>query len=294
MARALNDILRELDTVYNPQRDTINKSITALDPAQEAEQKGLEAAKTDAFSQITDQANRRGLFYSGIPVAEEQRYTGASFLPAVANLRSRYAQQRFNLQDALSKITENQYMKAYGIRQGEMDSEAAERAAAARGGGGDGFSPSLGGAPSVLGEQGGYGFQKRKDGGFNFVDPYGNSVSAATYAAATGTPFRKLLQMMAQQGDQGAKSALGFVGDDFGYDPRKVNSGNASLYNSLVWGTGRKLPVGVLAPAGGNRPGGNRLPALGSTPTQQAMRQISPVQQQSQLGTSYLNTLIRR
>lgn len=143
MARALQDILTELNNVYDPQRQSINTQIGALDPQQQAEEKGLQAAKTDAFSQITDQANRRGLFYSGIPVAEEQRYTGANFLPAVANLHSRYAQQRFSLQDALNKVTQDQYTQAEGLRQQELDREAQAAAARAASGGG-GASPSFG------------------------------------------------------------------------------------------------------------------------------------------------------
>lgn len=145
-----------------------------LDPQLEAEQKGLQAQKVDSFQQITDQANRRGLFYSGLPLQEEQKYVGQQFLPAVANLRSKYATQRFGLQEALAKITETQYNNAYGIRQKELDLEeqqrqfnaklAAEEAASRRaaassgGGGGGGFAPSFGGGGGgVAAPQGGGG-----------------------------------------------------------------------------------------------------------------------------------------
>lgn len=150
MARALEQIISELNNVYNPQRDIYNKQITSLDPQLQAEQKGLEFAKRDAFDQIDQGANRRGLFYSGIPIQEEQRYTGATYLPAVANMRAKYAQQKFNLQDALAKLTRDQYSDAYSIRQKEMDTEAAERAAAAAraasGGGGLDFGGYGGGS----------------------------------------------------------------------------------------------------------------------------------------------------
>lgn len=82
---------------------------------------------------------------------------------------------------------------------------------------------------------------KRSDGGFNFTDAGGHPVSAATYAQSKGVAFRDLLSEMAKQGDQGAKTALGFVGNDYGYDPTKLVSGVSSpglinLYKSLVWG----------------------------------------------------------
>lgn len=244
MARELSAILTELNSVYNPQRDLINKQVGELDPMQKAEEQGLEYAKKDAFDQITNQANRRGLFYSGIPVQEEQRYTGGTFLPAVANLRSKYAQQRFNLQDALNKLQADQYSKAYDIRNSEIDNET--RAAAARSAGAGMASPSLG-LGGGGGSRGGYGIQQRGDKGFNFVDPYGRSVSAATYAAANGIPFRQLLQQMANAGDVGARQALGFVGDDYRYDTGKINQGagvlargrtNMDIYNALTWGAG--------------------------------------------------------
>lgn len=48
-------------------------------------------------------------------------------MPAVANLHSRYAQQKFNLQDAIGKINSDQYTQAYGVRQHELDTEEKQR-----------------------------------------------------------------------------------------------------------------------------------------------------------------------
>lgn len=111
----------------------------------DAENKGLEAQKTDSFNQIQLGANRRGLNFSGIPLSEQASYLGSSFLPAVANLKAKYAQQRFNLQDAIAKITQDQYSKAYGLRADELNREAAERAARASAGSGGGGGGSFGG-----------------------------------------------------------------------------------------------------------------------------------------------------
>lgn len=154
MARALESILSELNNVYNPQRDAIRQQQEAIDPALQAEEKGLDYAKNDAFQQITNQANRRGLFYSGIPVAEEQKYTGGTFLPALANMRSKYAQQRGNLRDALNSIDLEQRKYGQGlydqelardeqIRQFNAQLDAQERASRAAGAGM--ASPSFGG-----------------------------------------------------------------------------------------------------------------------------------------------------
>lgn len=226
MPRALSQILQELNSVYDPQRTSYKKQISALDPQQDSELKGLDASKQDAFQEITDTANRRGLFYSGIPVAEQQRYTGANYLPAVANLKNRYAQQRFSLQDAISNLTKEQYDKAYGIQSDEANREA--QLAAARASGGGGFSPSFGGGSDaggrVLGAQGGYQLSQRNGGGFNFVGPNGQAISAAQYSQSLGIPFRSLLQQMANAGDGGARAALELVGNDYGFNRGKVSS----------------------------------------------------------------------
>lgn len=190
MARALTQILAELDNVYNPQRDVYNSQLADLDPQQKVEQKGLDAAKNDAFEQITNQANRRGLLYSGIPIAEEQKYTGASYLPAVANLKSRYVQQKFNIQAALAKLLQDEYSQAYGIRQGEMEAEAA--AAAAR-------SSRGGGVPSFGGFGGGGGGEDQA-------------------APNEGLTLRQQWQREANLGDWDAQVALNYAGDNGRYD----------------------------------------------------------------------------
>lgn len=89
---------------------------------------------------------------------------------------------------------------------------------------------------------------QRAGGGFNFTNN-GQSVSAATYSQLTGIPFRTLLQQMATAGDVGAKTALGFVGNDYKYDTGKVSSyQNADTYNALTWGVGVPKDTGQ-APA---------------------------------------------
>lgn len=250
MARTLDQIITELNASYQPQKDQYSAAIQQVDPAQQAEEQGLQAAKTDAFSQIDQQANRRGLFYGGMPIAEEQRYTGQNFLPSLANLRAKYAQHKFDLTGALNKVTTDEYTQAEGVRQNELDleekqrefdrqlaaqQEASARAAAA----GSSFAtPSLG--TFGFGNQPASGpasaaYTQRADKGFNFTDPNGQSISAATYSQLTGIPFRSLLQQMANSGDAGAKQALGWVGNDYGYNPSMLGSGG-DVYNNLIWG----------------------------------------------------------
>jgi uncharacterized phage infection (PIP) family protein YhgE len=162
VARALDSILTELNSVYNPQRqaqtDLYNQNLSALDPQQQADLSGLEAAKKDSFGQIETGANRRGMFFSGIPLQEQAKYVGQTYLPAVANLQGKYAQIRGNLKDSLANILANinteQRKFGQGIYQDELNREEERRqfneqiaaqernAAASRASAGSGFSPT--------------------------------------------------------------------------------------------------------------------------------------------------------
>lgn len=271
MARELAQILQELDAVYQPQKDQYNKAITATDPTMQAEEQGLNQAKQDAFQGITDQANRRGMFYSGLPIAEQAKYTGTQFLPALANLRSRYAQQKFDLTNALNKVVQDQYTQAYGVRQHELDleeqqrefdrrmaAEAAARAASGGGGGGYSFGGIGGGGGGTAGGGGGKpSLQQRAGGGFNFQDANGAGISAARYSQLTGIPFISLLQQMANAGDAGARSALGLVGNDYGYNRTKINSqAQVNLLRALgINASNYSAPAASQAYPGQNIPG---------------------------------------
>ena len=194
MARALSQIISELDAVYAPQKNLYNQQISGLDPAMAAENKGLDAQKQDSFQQITTGANRRGLLFSGIPLEEQARYTGQSYLPAVANLRAKYAQQRFNLQDALAKINQDQYGSAYDMYNKELAMDEA-RAAAAR-------SAASGGGSG--------------GGGFNFGGGGGGSTTQAPQAPQI--TLRQQWQQEAKAGDWNAQVALNYAGDDGRFD----------------------------------------------------------------------------
>lgn len=215
----------------------------------QAEEKGLEAQKVDSFNEITQGANRRGLLFSGIPLQEQAQYTGSSFLPAVANLKAKYAQQKFNLQDALAKINQDQTKTAYDIYGNElaMDEAAKARADAARAAASV-ASPSFGGFGGGGGNESPtprYQLSQRADKGFNFVGPNGQAISAAQYSQAMRIPYRQLLQQMANAGDRGAASALGLVGDDYGFNRSKVSSqSQLNLLRALGINTGGFTPTG--------------------------------------------------
>ena len=156
MAQQLSDILASLDGVYNPQKQAIQAQIDQLPAQQQAAQAGLDATKTNAFNDINVQANNRGLSYSGMPIAEQAKYLGATYLPAVANLRDTYANKGFGLQQSLlglnadeRKQAQSSYDTQYAADQAAA-AQAANRAAVARASSGGGlYGGGTGATPAV-------------------------------------------------------------------------------------------------------------------------------------------------
>lgn len=248
MAQTLDQIFASLGSIYDPQTDLIRKQQADIPTQIAEEEKGLQAKQERSFGEILGGARQRGMGFSGIPLQEQAKYTASEFLPAVARLRQTGRQQATTLEEALLGINERRRTFAQQIRDGDLQREQQERqmaeqrrqfdlqlqesrrASSAAAGGG--FSPSMGGgggaakAPTMI---------RKQDGGFAFTDPSGRPISAAAYSLGTGTPFRALLQQMANQGDKGARSALSFVGDDYGFNPGKIGN-NRGIYNALTWG----------------------------------------------------------
>lgn len=261
--RTLQQILAESANVYDPQVASVQGQIDALPGQTAAEEQGLQAKQTQAFGDILNGARRRGLGFSGIPIGEQAQYTATNYLPALAQLHTAQQQRATSLQDAILGIRERQNQFAQGVYQTEQDraeqarqfdaAQAAQRAQAAS------YAGLFNKPQTPQAPVGGAQISQRTDKGFNFTNQFGNPISAAQYAALKGIPFRDLLGVMAQQGDAGAKAALGFVGNDFGYDRSKVKTQDmANLYNGLVWGT--NAPQASIPTAGYSSVNGMRVP----------------------------------
>lgn len=255
-ARTLSQIVAELDPTYTPQIESIRQRQAAIPEQMQAEEKGLQAKQENAFGDILNGARRRGLGFSGIPLAEQAKYTASEYMPALARLRQSGNEQRMSLEDAILGIQERRNTLAQTLWQQEKDREEQQRqfeqqmaesrrqAAAA-----SSFSPSFGGGPVPTDTGGGkLARTQRPDGGFAFT-LNGQPISAATYSRLAGIPFRDLVSNMAKSGDKGAAAVLGAIGNDYGYNPNKINSSTlANIYNSLVWGSGRSASYSAPKP----------------------------------------------
>lgn len=244
-ARSLQQVLTELNSVYQPQVNQLRQQQASLPNQLKADEQGLAAQQTQAFDEILNGARRRGLGWSGIPEGEQAKYNATQYMPALAHLKQSTADRATSLEQAILGLNQQKMTQGQDIFQNErqfyedqrLNNEkmqlARQQAAASA------FSPTLGYRPGAASAP-----QQRKDGGFNFTDMNGRPISAAAYAYATRTPFRDVLQTMAKAGDKGAQTALGFVGNDYGYDPNKLNNPQlANIYNALTWGVAKQAPT---------------------------------------------------
>lgn len=125
--RTLDQVLASLDSVYNPQIEQIRQR-QGLIPGQLAEEeKGLQAKQEQAFGDILGGARRRGLGFSGIPLAEQAKYTSTEFLPAIARLRQQGKEQAMSLEDAILGIQEKRSTFGNQLYQQELSQDLAER-----------------------------------------------------------------------------------------------------------------------------------------------------------------------
>lgn len=127
MAREIQQIMTELETAYAPQRQAVQERMNQLPGFYEAQRGGVETARTNAYQDITRQANARGMVYSGAPIQEQQRYTGERYLPALAQLSGQEGEQRFGLQQALNQLGERQLTYAQQIRSKEQELDEERR-----------------------------------------------------------------------------------------------------------------------------------------------------------------------
>jgi hypothetical protein len=205
--------MTELGSVYNPQRqranEFYNKNIGEIAPQEDLDLRGLEQAKENAFSSISTGANRRGMLFSGIPLAEQGKYVGENYLPSIAGLKNRYAGIRGNLYQTLASqlgdIDVKQREFAQGIYNSEVQADiereriaAAERQAAA----------DRAAAAANAGSSSG--------GGTSF----GGTTSRTSTAAAPQQTLtrRQQWQNEANAGDWDAQVALNYLDDNGRYD----------------------------------------------------------------------------
>lgn len=151
---------QQLAEIYDPQEQFIQQQKAALPQQFNSQRSSLEQAKVNAFRDITNTAQRRGMFFSGFQPAEQARFLGERFLPGMQDISAREETARLGLMEQLIGLrgqrTGEMSKFQEQLRQESMDRQREQEALArqqqlvrtsAGGGAGQGSAPVRSGAP---------------------------------------------------------------------------------------------------------------------------------------------------
>lgn len=134
----LNTLINQYTTALAPQKTALDSQITTNDASGQQQTAGLDAAKTSAFGDIIQGSNDRGGYFSGFTPDQEAKYTGATYLPALAQLQSTIAGTRSSLLGKEADLQAGANTSALGEQTAEQqnlekynEDQAAQAAAAA-------------------------------------------------------------------------------------------------------------------------------------------------------------------
>jgi GrpB-like predicted nucleotidyltransferase (UPF0157 family) len=120
MARSLDQIVGELDSIYQPQIKSIESQKALVGQGVEADITQAKAEQGQAYEDILGGARRRGMGFSGIPLGEQAKYASTVFAPQVLRARQQGKQQELSLTDALNSIYADRRKYADTLRQGDI------------------------------------------------------------------------------------------------------------------------------------------------------------------------------
>lgn len=116
----LGTLINQYTTALAPEKTQLDTQIAANDTSGQQQTQGLDAAKTQAFSDITQGANDRGGYFSGFSPDAQAKYTAATYLPALAQLQSTIAGTRSTLLGKESDLTTQANTSALTQQQQEQ------------------------------------------------------------------------------------------------------------------------------------------------------------------------------
>jgi type II secretory pathway pseudopilin PulG len=211
-----------LEGIYAPQRANIQQQQEQLNTESSAALSGLEQARVNAFRDISSKARGMGVAFGGYSPSEQARYTGATYLPAVGNLKSKQLSGLSSLQQALNSIYGNQQTQAMGLysdaqakaeqrRQWEAEQAAAaarfqaEQAANERQFQRQMQADAANRAAAPVDPYKGFTTKSNGDNGTNFFGPGNQPITAYQYYSATGGGTAALQRFL--QNDTGGGQA---------------------------------------------------------------------------------------
>jgi hypothetical protein len=122
VVQSLEELYAQYNPVYDQSRALYNQQLSAIPGKYQGQVAGLGVAQQNAFRDINTGANSKGMAFSGVPAAEQMRYTGEKYLPALAALQNQQNTETFQLQQAIAGLNSDQRLKAMETRSGQQKS----------------------------------------------------------------------------------------------------------------------------------------------------------------------------
>lgn len=117
--RDLNKLVATIGKSVQPQKAILDQSIADNATAGVAQEAGLKATAEQAYGQIEQGAQNKGMLFSGFSPDEQAKYNAGTYLPALANLQSTIAQTRASLLGRKADLDTDVFNKAFTAREGD-------------------------------------------------------------------------------------------------------------------------------------------------------------------------------
>lgn len=118
--QTLDEIMTSLQPGYTAQQGIIGKQIENTDATAKAQKLALDAAKSQGFNTINNQATGRGMSFSGIPLDEQATYLSTAYLPGIQKADAEANAARLTLAGQAAELGTDQRKTALNIQQNQQ------------------------------------------------------------------------------------------------------------------------------------------------------------------------------
>jgi len=123
--QTLDQIMAELQPGYTAQRGVIQKGIQNTNETYKASELALDAAKTQGFNQINDQATGKGVgrAFSGLPIVEQADYLSTKYLPGLQQAKAQQQNDILTLEGQNAALDTDIRNRAFSSRESQIGAQ---------------------------------------------------------------------------------------------------------------------------------------------------------------------------
>lgn len=118
--RDIQELIHKQNQALDPQYALLNEAVAQNDQAGKAQELGLTAKKDQAFTDITQTAQNKGMMFSGFTPDEQAKYTASTYLPALAQLQATIASTRGQLLGKKAELMKSGFDIATQQQEGDI------------------------------------------------------------------------------------------------------------------------------------------------------------------------------